>query len=45
MAWHRLVLRDAPDDPVSLAALERLKYHQQAAGKQPPPSLSDIFRN
>jgi tetratricopeptide (TPR) repeat protein len=24
-AWHRLVLRDAPDDPVSLAALSRLK--------------------
>jgi tetratricopeptide (TPR) repeat protein len=24
-AWHRLVLRDAPADPVSLAALERLK--------------------
>jgi tetratricopeptide (TPR) repeat protein len=27
-AWHRLVLRDAPDDVVSLAALARLKYHQ-----------------
>ena len=24
-AWHRLVLRDHPGDPVSLAALERLK--------------------
>ncbi|QEH35286.1 Tetratricopeptide repeat protein [Aquisphaera giovannonii] len=24
-AWHRLVLRDAPGDPTSLAALERLK--------------------
>ena len=24
-AWHRLVLRDAPDDPLSLAALIRLK--------------------
>jgi tetratricopeptide (TPR) repeat protein len=24
-AWHRLVLRDAPDDMLSLAALERLK--------------------
>ncbi|MGC8639961.1 MAG: tetratricopeptide repeat protein [Isosphaeraceae bacterium] len=24
-AWHRLVLRDRPDDPVSLAALSRLK--------------------
>jgi tetratricopeptide (TPR) repeat protein len=24
-AWHRLVLRDAPDDPQSLAALARLK--------------------
>jgi hypothetical protein len=23
--WHRLVLRDTPDDPVSLAALARLK--------------------
>ena len=45
LAWHRLVLRDAPDDAVSLAALERLKYHQQAAGKQPTPSLSDIFRD
>jgi tetratricopeptide (TPR) repeat protein len=24
-AWHRLVVRDSPNDPVSLAALERLK--------------------
>ncbi len=24
-AWHQLVLRDSPDDPVSMAALERLK--------------------
>ena len=24
-AWHRLVLRDVPDDALSLAALERLK--------------------
>jgi hypothetical protein len=24
-AWHRLVLRDAPADALSLAALERLK--------------------
>ena len=24
-AWHRLVLRDSPDDALSLAALERLK--------------------
>ena len=24
-AWHRLVLRDQPDDPLSLAALGRLK--------------------
>lgn len=24
-AWHRQVLRDSPDDPVSMAALERLK--------------------
>jgi tetratricopeptide (TPR) repeat protein len=24
-AWHRVVLRDSPDDPVSMAALERLK--------------------
>ena len=24
-AWHRLVLRDVPDDPASLAALARLK--------------------
>ncbi len=24
-AWHRLVLRDAPDDPLSLAALARLE--------------------
>ena len=24
-AWHRLVLRDSPDDAVSLAALKRLK--------------------
>jgi tetratricopeptide (TPR) repeat protein len=24
-AWHHLVLRDTPDDPVSLAGLERLK--------------------
>jgi tetratricopeptide (TPR) repeat protein len=24
-AWHRLVLRDSPDDPISLSALERLK--------------------
>jgi tetratricopeptide (TPR) repeat protein len=27
-AWHRLVLRDAPDETLSLAALERLKYHE-----------------
>ena len=45
LAWHRLVLRDAPDDAVSLAALERLKYHQRAAGKPATPSLSDIFRD
>jgi tetratricopeptide (TPR) repeat protein len=24
-AWHRLVVRDRPDDPVSVAALQRLK--------------------
>ena len=24
-AWHRLVVRDFPDDALSLAALERLK--------------------
>jgi hypothetical protein len=24
-AWHRLVLRDVPDDPLSLAALARLE--------------------
>jgi hypothetical protein len=24
-AWHRLVLRDVPNDPLSLAALARLK--------------------
>jgi hypothetical protein len=23
-AWHRLVLRDDPSDPISLAALDRL---------------------
>jgi tetratricopeptide (TPR) repeat protein len=25
-AWHRLVLRDVPDDPLSLAALARLGF-------------------
>ena len=25
LAWHRLVLRDAPEDSISLAALGRLK--------------------
>lgn len=35
-AWHRLVLRDDPSDPVSLAALERLKEDErllEAAGR------------
>jgi len=35
-AWHRLVLRDAPDDVVSLAALEQLKYHEPGDGQAPP---------
>jgi hypothetical protein len=25
MAWHRLVLRDGPDDPISLDAVARLE--------------------
>jgi hypothetical protein len=25
MAWHRLVLRDRPDDPISRAAVARLE--------------------
>ncbi|MFO0890860.1 MAG: hypothetical protein U0790_17155 [Isosphaeraceae bacterium] len=45
LAWHRLVLRDAPGDPVSLAALERLKYDQKSAARQPPTRLSDIFQD
>jgi len=31
-AWHRLVLRDVPDDALSLAALARLTYHESKAG-------------
>jgi tetratricopeptide (TPR) repeat protein len=33
-AWHRLVLRDVPDDAHSLAALKRLEYHTNSGRAQ-----------